>query len=92
MLITTLLDALLTIATIVALASAFFILFISKIGLRDKVILHAPKLISCMFECDFCLSFWTALVISMLIAVLLDSWAVMVIPLLSTPLTRIMVS
>lgn len=88
----TLLDALLMIATIVALASAFFILFIGKIGLRDKVILHAPKLISQMFGCDFCLSFWTALVISSLIAVLLGSWAVMVVPLMSTPLTRIMVS
>lgn len=88
----TLLDTLLTTATIVALASAFFILFIGKIGLRDKVILHAPKLISRMFECDFCLSFWTALVISSLIAVLLGSWVVMVVPLMSTPLTRIMVS
>lgn len=86
----TLLEALLTLATIVALASAFFILFIGKIGLRDKIILHAPKLLSQMFDCDFCLSFWVAFVISGFLAVLLGVWVVALIPLISTPLTRIM--
>jgi hypothetical protein len=90
-LIMLLINGLLAIVTVVALASAFFILLISKIGLRDKVILRAPKLISQMFECDFCLSFWVALVISILFSIMLGSWVVLIVPLLSAPLTRIMV-
>lgn len=91
MLIMEWLEFLLVAALIVAWASAFFILFIGRIGLRDEIITHAPKLISQMFDCDFCLSFWVALVISSLLAVAMGSWGFMVIPLLSTPITRNMV-
>lgn len=41
----------------IALAAAFVILLIGKLGIRDNIIAKAPKLISQLFDCDFCLSF-----------------------------------
>lgn len=43
---------------LVSLSSAFTILFIQKIGLRERVEAFGPKLLSQLFSCDFCLGFW----------------------------------
>lgn len=72
----------------ISLTAAFFILLISKMGLRDEVIARAPKLISEMFSCDFCLSFWTSLVLAIAMAIVLNKADILVIPVLSTPIIR----
>lgn len=74
----------------VALAAAFIILLIGKSGIRNEVIARAPKLISQMFECDFCLSFWTSLILAVILAILFQEMSILFIPLLSTPITRIL--
>ena len=51
----------------IALFAAFGIMLISKLGLRDMIIADAPKLLSMLFECDFCLSWWTCLALSILV-------------------------
>lgn len=76
---------------VVVLFSAFGILFIGKTGIRDYIIAHAPKLVSQMFDCDFCLSFWTALCVSVVLALVLGSATILFMPLLSTPLTRLLI-
>ena len=56
---------LLIVTIAIALAAAFTILLIGKIGLRDFIIGHSRiKFISELFDCDFCLSFWLSLIIS----------------------------
>lgn len=75
---------------LLALATAFVILFISKIGIRDRIIERAPKLISEMFGCDFCLSFWTAVAIAVIAWIFSPNLTFIVIlyPVFSAPLTR----
>lgn len=74
-----------------AFLAAFIILFIDKIGLRDKIIQEAPKLISELFSCDFCLSFWTAVLITVFVVSISGNSMLCFIPLFSTPLTRILI-
>lgn len=75
-------------AIIIALTSAFFILFIGKIGTRDFIIEQGPKLLSEMFSCDFCLSFWVSLILAIILALLTLSPELLVVPFISTPITR----
>lgn len=81
----------LTHVIIIALISAFVILFITKVGLRDFVIERSPKLISKMFNCDFCLSFWTNVFMTIIVISYTDFLPFMAIPILATPITRILI-
>ena len=53
----------------VALVAAFIILFLGKTGLRTKLRDFSDKNgilpIANMLDCDFCLSFWTCLLVTM---------------------------
>lgn len=75
-------------AIIVALASAFIILLISKVGMRDEVITRAPKLISQLFGCDFCLSFWISLILAIILAIIFRELYIVLTPIMSTPISR----
>lgn len=74
----------------VALASAFVILLIGKLGIRDSIIAIAPMPVSKLFECDFCLSFWMSLILAVILAIFFREISVLFIPILSTPITRIL--
>lgn len=56
---------------IVALLAAFIILFLGKTGLRTKIRdFHDDidiKIVADMFDCDFCLSFWTCLFVALVL-------------------------
>lgn len=76
---------------LVALAAAFIILFMGKTGLRNMFITYSPiKLLSQLFECDFCLSFWTSLALCLIWAVITKDYYALLIPIFSTPITRIL--
>lgn len=74
----------------IALAAAFAILFAERLGIRDKIVAEAPKLISQLFECDFCLSFWTSLILAIILAIIFNEMSIIFIPIVSTPITRIL--
>ena len=74
----------------IALLAAFIIHFISKIGLRDLVIEKGGYFISRAFDCDFCLSFWVNLSICIILVIITTNIALLVIPFLSVPITRIL--
>lgn len=76
---------------IIALISAFIILLITKIGLRDFVIEQGPKLISKMFNCDFCLSFWANVFVAFFMAAVLGFLPLIAVPIFATPITRILI-
>lgn len=78
-------------AIIVACASAFGILLIGKLGVRDEIIIKAPKLISQLFECDFCLSFWASLILAIILAIFFREFIFIFIPIISTPITRFLI-
>lgn len=76
----------------IALAAAFAILLIGKLGVRDEIITRAaPKLISQLFDCDFCLSFWTSLILAIILAIFFNEMSIILIPIISTPITRILI-
>ena len=75
----------------IALAAAFAILLIGKLGIRDNIITKAPKLISQLFDCDFCLSFWTSLILAVILAIFFREMNILFIPIISTPITRILI-
>lgn len=72
-----------------ALTASFFILLIERLGIRENVQTRAPKLISDMFRCDFCLSFWVCVVLSVIFYIFVYRNArVFLAPILVTPLIR----
>lgn len=77
---------------VVALLSAFMILFMDRTGLRDTIIMEVPsKTLSELFDCDFCLGFWLSAILAISIAVYEGEPIYFIIPLFSTPITRILV-
>ena len=75
----------------IALAAAFTTLLIGKLGIRDSIVAKAPKLISQLFDCDFCLSFWTSVILAIILAIFFREMNVLFIPIISTPITRILI-
>ena len=83
---------------LIALLSAFLILFIDKIGVRDNIISRSPKLVSKLFSCDFCLSFWVAFVFMVPVGLCCMSlglysvaFETVLVPFFSAPITRILI-
>lgn len=74
-----------------SLFAAFVILLITKIGLREWVQTFAPKLLSKLFSCDFCLSFWICVLISFVFYIFVKDENILVLPFLASPLTRLMI-
>lgn len=72
--------------------ASFFVLFITKIGLRERIIATAPKLVSELFACDFCLSWWTGLFLSAVAAAVMSNWLVLAIAVIAAPITRRLVA
>jgi hypothetical protein len=73
----------------VALPAAFIILLITKLGWREWVQLHGHRLLSEMFGCVFCLSFWACLTVSILFCIFVSNdYLDLYLAILATPLTR----
>ena len=74
---------------LIATAAAFSILFLTKTGVRDFVIRRSPvRLLSQLFECDFCLSFWTCLFYSIIIFCIIPCGWLFLFPIFAAPITR----
>ena len=79
-------------AIIVALIAAFIILFLGKTGLRTKFRDFNDEIgitvLADMLDCDFCLSFWTCLVIATLLWVLFGYKPDFLVLFCAPPITR----
>ena len=74
---------------LVALLAAFVILLLDKTGIREKGQIYAPKPVSDMLNCDFCISFWTCVLISLVLFIFVDTdYKFLSYPLFACPLTR----
>lgn len=78
----------LIVAIIIALIVSFVILFITKIGWREKIQVHAPKLISDLFSCTFCLSWWLSLLIAICFVIILGDLRLILASICATPIAR----
>ena len=77
---------------VVALATAFIVLFANKseirIKLRDYFDIKRIKLLADMLDCDFCFSFWTSLVIAITLVTITLDFSYIYVPVFSTSITR----
>lgn len=72
----------------VALAAAFALLLLKKWGIIEWLQVHGNDLISKMANCDFCLSWWTCLVVAIVAAILAQDPLCILTAVMATPLTR----
>jgi hypothetical protein len=76
---------------VAALLAAFIILLLKKVKIVEYFQIHGSKLISDLFGCNFCLSFWTSFLICSIMALLTWNYQYMFIPFFSTPIIRLMI-
>lgn len=78
-----------TLLIFISLIASFGILFITKIGLRGIIVERCKiQIISKLFDCDFCLSFWSNVAISLLVAAFMNDWLIVLLPIFAAPITR----
>lgn len=75
-------------AYIVAPAASFFVTLAYKWGIVDHVQMHGNKFFNHMFSCEFCLSFWSSMAVSLVLAILASDWSILFVPCITTNITR----
>ena len=75
-------------AMMVALWVAFLLLLAYKVGLIEWMQVHGGKLISQMAQCDFCMSWWLSVIITLVVLCFTGDVMLLVVPFLSTPIAR----
>lgn len=73
---------------IVALVAAFILTLLRKWGVIEWVQVHGNGFFAKMFSCDFCLSWWTGVVLSGILLIITGNPAIVGIPFCSTMITR----
>lgn len=73
---------------LIALASAFVLTLAYKWGVIEWMQVYGDKIISQMANCDFCLSFWSNVIVCMVVMLVVDDVTVGLAPLFSTMITR----
>lgn len=82
----------LVLVVLIALAVTFIIQFAEKRGYRDYAIDNTKGLLQEMLKCDFCLGFWTSLVLSIIVLAVLGNWWVLFAPVFTTPIIRFLLN
>lgn len=74
---------------LVALGSAFVLSLAVKWGVLEWAQVHAPtELVSKMLNCKFCVSFWTALAVSLIMWAVGGYWHIVFAPVFATVIIR----
>lgn len=76
---------------VISLIAAFIVLLIKKWGWAEWVQVHGDKVLSQLFSCDLCMSFWAAVLVSIIMVLATGNSALIFVPVLSTPITRMLV-
>ena len=74
---------------LVASAASWLLGLAYKWGLIEYVQVHTHfDIINRMFSCQFCLSFWTGMLLSIVAVALLNDWIFFLVPIFSTNITK----
>lgn len=73
---------------VVAMLAAFLLLLAYKLGIVEYMQVHGNRFVSEMAQCDFCMSWWLSVAISIGFFVVTGDSLCLTVPLLSTPLAR----
>ena len=75
----------------VALLAAMMVLLVKKWGIAEWIQIHGDKFLSKLFSCDLCMSFWAAMCFAVVICCVYDDAGWLLLPFLTTPVTRMLV-
>ena len=79
---------------VIATVAAFIILLLGKTGWREKIRDYHDRIgigvVADMLDCDFCLSFWTCLILTVLAISLTGNTSWLVAIMCAPPITRIL--
>lgn len=84
-------NTLISATIIIALLSSWIILFMGKTGFREYIIIHSAKYISQLFSCDFCLSWWICLALSVWAVAITGNIDYIICAFIATPITRVLI-
>lgn len=74
---------------LVASAAAFFLALARKWGVVEYMQVHAPnQFLDKMFRCEFCLSWWACVVLTIFVVMALQEPFMFFIPFFATMITR----
>ena len=73
---------------VVALVAAFGLTLLRKWQVIEWVQVHGNEFFAKMVNCDFCLSFWAGLALSILFVFITGNPALLLVPFCSTMITR----
>lgn len=76
---------------LVALLAAFVDLLLKKLQIVKWVRENGSAFFSDMFNCDYCLSWWTCFIICVTMAVITGNYQYLFLAPFSTPITRLMI-
>lgn len=72
----------------IALVAAFVLSLLRKWGFIEWIQVHGNNFFANMFSCNFCLSFWFGLVLSILCVFISGDLTLLLVPVCSTTITR----
>lgn len=74
---------------VVGLLTAWMLTLADKWGWREWLQVHAPNdFLYALFTCNFCCSWWVGVIISLILLVATGQWEMLVVPMISTMITR----
>ena len=76
---------------IIGLSSVFVLIVLDKWKATEWLQVHGNKFFSKMAGCSFCLSFWVALAISLILSMAIGDFRLLFAPIITSPLTRYMI-
>ncbi len=76
---------------IVATLAAFILSLLKKWGVIEYVQVHGNDFFSKMFNCNFCLSWWIGVYLSIMFAICIGNPLLLLVPFCSTTITRILI-
>lgn len=80
----------LELSVVIACQAAFILLLAKKVGVIERIQIYGNDLFAELASCNFCLSWWTCLIISVMAAIGAQDLSVIVCAFIATPITRIL--
>lgn len=75
-------------ATMIALWVAFLLMLAYKLGIVEWLQINGNNFFSKMAHCDFCMSWWLSLIVTILILGFTGDLHLLVVPFIATPIAR----
>lgn len=70
------------------MVAGFIVTLLKKWGIVDRIQVRGNKFFSKMFSCDFCLSWWSGVIVSIAYSIITGEPVYLFIPFCSTMITR----